>query len=192
MIKKNGKNKIMHQPKSKTSLWNLVIFLFVILALVAGGYYFWVTSEKKLEEETEMSEGMVNVSQNINLNINQVSLETYNNNDYNFQVQYPADWKIDETLVGEGDSEIFSVGIGESSSLSVMSDSMEGIVRNSISINSEKEITLNGLKATRLEGGDLKDGSETSMVLVKKEGRLYVLKGYGQEFEQVVDSFSLL
>ena len=179
----------IYKQKPKNNYWNLVIFLIVVLIIAAGAYYFWVTSEKESEVNEEVT---VVINQNNNLNTNQVSFEIYKDTDYNFQLEYPADQEIEEISTGEGENKIFTVSFGDSASISVTSTSMEGIVKNSISIDSEKEITIGGLKAARLEGGSLKDGSDVVMVLLNKDGKLYILQGYGQEFEQIVDSFSLL
>lgn len=184
----------MPQPQQKKSYWNLVIFLIIVLAIAAGLYYYWITAEKKSETNQNVVV-YTNQNKNLNLNVNNInkeSLKTYKNSDYNFQIQYPVSWEIKETSTGEGEDKIFSISLGDSASLSIMSDSMEGIVKNSISINSEKEMKINGLESTKLEGGSAKDGSLVNIILIKKEGKLYTLRGYGQEFEQMVDSFKLL
>jgi len=73
-----------------------------------------------------------------------------------------------------------------------MSDEMEGLVRNSISITSESEVEVNGTAAKKLEGGSLKDGSPFTMILIKERDQLYSIEGTGQEFDQVVNCFQLL
>jgi len=184
-----------NRTKSKTSYWNLAIFLLVILIIVAGAYYFWISSEKKSQEITGANESIViSTNNNKNLNTNVATLKNYKNTSYNFQLDHPSDWSVDETTTGEGENQIFTVSFAKdnkSVSVSIMAESMEGIVKNSININSEETITINNLKATKLEGGDAKDGSPVSIVLITKNSKLFIIKGNGQEFEELVDSFEL-
>jgi hypothetical protein len=76
-------------------------------------------------------------------------------------------------------------------SISVMDVSLEGQVKNSISISTKTAETINGQPAQRLTGGSAKDGSPVTIVLFKKNGSLYSLRGSGQEYESVVNSFEV-
>jgi len=127
--------------------------------------------------------------------IKDTSLEIYENSIHNFKVNYPKSWQATMSSTGEGESEIFSlslVGEGNDIGISVMSEDMEGIVRNSISVNKESKIEVNGVSAQKLEGGSMKDGSSVTMVLIKGQDRLYSIEGTGQEFNQIVSYFELL
>ena len=71
----------------------------------------------------------------------------------------------------------------------MVSTGFEGIIRESVSIQKESDITLNGVPATRLDAGSARDGSPKTVVLVKRGTTLISLNGHGQMFEQLLTTF---
>lgn len=182
----------------KRQLTSGLVLLVVVLMLVAV-YYFWVASRAPDDRLNTSPEILVNAQA---ANANQAAANTavasdeeYKNTDLQFIVRHPAGWTVETSRSGSGTEEIFFVGLvgkAERLNISVLSETMEGLVRNSLTIDSEKSLTIDGVPATKLIGKSLKDGSPYSVVLVKRAGRLYSISGTGSAFEQIQDNFQLL
>ena len=176
----------------RDSMWSGIVLIVVVGMLVA--VYFLKLSYGPDLVNVNIEPLLVTPKSHAKA-VEDVSLDTYESTVYNFKVDYPKSWQVTISSIGEGETEIFSLSLeNESNSvgISVMSDEMEGLVRNSISITSESEVEVNGTVAKKLEGGSLKDGSPFTMILIKEQDRLYSIEGTGQEFDQIVNYFQLL
>lgn len=200
----------VRQKKNSYWIWAVVI----VAVLVAGAIWYFnrpETAENTNQNSNQVSavnsanqnqtNGQANVNtSNINIQTNQnsaVTLQKYSDKEYHFSLSYPSTWKKSTSVTGSGTDKIFSMIITDpkhtdvSVSISVMDGSLEGQVKNSISITTEKSETINSQSAQRLTGGSAKDGSTVTIVLFKKNGTLYSLRGSGQEYESVVNSFEV-
>lgn len=122
-------------------------------------------------------------------------LTIYSSEENGFEVSYTQDWDIATSSSGEGDSLISTVTLSaddEVVDIIVADQSMEGIIRNSISVDSETEVTVSGQSAQRLEGGDLKDGSPLTMIIIVSGGKIFSIKGSGTGPDSIVEHFILL
>ena len=175
--------------------WIVIFIVLVVLLLVLGLYTFLENSNQQVDNKAIAILNSSSVDQSINSSATDVPLEKYENSDYNFSIEYLNSWQSQTSSSGSGNSKIFSVGFSKESqevSISVMSDDMESLVRNSISIEKESPMDINGLTATKLEGGSAKDGSLVNIVIIINNGQLYSIRGIGPEFNQIVSSFKLL
>ncbi|MFA5052379.1 MAG: PsbP-related protein [Patescibacteria group bacterium] len=125
------------------------------------------------------------------------AVQKYTNTEYTFSVEYPTGWDKVTSITGAGANKIFSIQLSDpvspsiNVSISVMAESFESQVRDSISISSEQSITVNGQSGQELTGGSAKDGSTVTIVMMIKDGLLYSVRGTGQEFENIVNSLEL-
>ncbi len=194
---------------------NYWIWVFGILAigvLVAAWYYTRPDPATNANQNSNQSAAInsnvkteVNSQENANSSdINTISnqnsgtvSQNYNNSEYGFSLTYSAGWKRASSVTGSGKDKIYSLVLSDPANptstvtISVMDDSLEGQVKNSISVTSEKNITVNGLSAQKLTGGSAKDGSPVTIVLLNKGASLFSLRGNGQDYENIVNSFEL-
>ena len=177
----------------KSQKYWIIVFVVVVVILLGAGLYLSLKNSDQEDNNTISNNSLVN--QTSDNSAKDVFLEKYENSDYGFSIEYPADWQSETSSSGSGSSEIFSIGLsknGQEVGLSVMSDEMEGLVRNSISVSKESILDIDGVMATKLEGGNVKDGSLVNLVIIKNKGRLYSFRGLGSDFDQIVSSFKLL
>jgi hypothetical protein len=146
--------------------------------------------------------GLANTnSSNANTPSNQnsatVALVDYSDTANHFSLSYPSTWNKSTSVTGSGADKISSLTLNDpkhadiSVSISVMGDTLEGQVKNSISVSAETTETVNGQAAQRLTGGSAKDGSPVTIMIFKKAGTLYSLRGSGQDYESIVKSFEI-
>lgn len=175
--------------------WIVIFIVVVVLLLGLGLYTFLKNSNQQVDNKAIVILNSSSVNQSINSSATAAPSGKYENSDYNFSIEYPNSWQSQTSSTGSGNSEIFSIGFSKESQgvgISVMSDSMESLVRNSLAIEKESSIDINGLTATKLEGGSAKDGSLVNIVIIINNGQLYSIRGIGPEFDQIVSSFKLL
>ncbi|MFH1207374.1 MAG: PsbP-related protein [Patescibacteria group bacterium] len=197
--------------RNKNSNWIWVMVVVVVLALAV----IWIiTRTETLDENRDLNQASAinNSNQNqanelINFNSNNTNalpnqntataLQEYSNTEYGFSLSYPSAWAKTTSVTGSGADKIFSLILNDpnhtdnSVSVSVMDDSLEGQVKNSISVSTDTAEVVNGQTAERLTGGSAKDGSLVTLVLFKQDGKLYSLRGSGQDYESIVKSFEM-
>jgi len=188
MNNKRGNYKKSFSPRQSG------IIIFVLgLAVIIGAYFIFIVCQDESVNQNEKITVYANYKESSS--VNQVNTKIYSNTDYGFKVEYPEDWQVKTSHTGEGSNEISYVNLSSGDKnvdISIMADSFEGIVRNSISITKESKLEVNGLEAVRLEGGSAKDGSLVNMVIIKKQGQLYSIRGIGPDFEEILGSFEIL
>lgn len=186
-------NKRSSIRRSFTPRQSGIIIFLIGLAVIVGTYYIYTVYQNDPVDQKE--EITVYTGNKIDVPVNQINTKTYENTDYGFKIEYPEDWQAEIFQTGEGINEIFSLNLSSSGNnvdISVMDDSFEGIVRNSISVTKESKVEINGLAAVRLDGSSAKDGSSISMVIIKNQGRLFSFSGIGQDLNDIVDTFKVL
>ncbi|MFA6027703.1 MAG: hypothetical protein WC752_02145 [Patescibacteria group bacterium] len=110
--------------------------------------------------------------ENLNQNVSELGIEIFG---------YPD-------LVRSENGDIINLDMGDGNYVNVMPTDYEGMVRNSIGIEKEEAIYIDGVKGTKLTGGSAKDGSEVSLIIVTNNNRLYHFSG-NESFLNSLDSF---
>lgn len=181
-----------------------------VTAVIVAALIIWYlnrpsTSSNQPNTVVNQTTSNINTSASVNSGTNtktatsnsESDVQRYTNDTYAFSLSYPVGWDTTTSTTGAGEEQIFSAQFSDpaspasSISVSVMSDTLEGLVRNSIDISGEETITVHGVTGQRLSGGSAKDGSPVDIVILKKGGRLYSVRGTGQEFENIVNSLEL-
>lgn len=104
----------------------------------------------------------------------------YTDEEFPFQLRYSSDWTTTRNATGEGEERIVNIvfkGTNEGISVVIVDAALEGVVRESYSIQEEASVTMNGNPAQRLRGASAKDGSRLDLLLFTKDGTVYVLNG---------------
>ncbi len=178
--------------KAFSKIWILV----VIAAIVAGGILAWqylLLPEKEIkvaEEEVKVPE------QEEVIEDETANWKTYRNEKYGFELKYPEDAEVKEHDYSEGKIINFIVDFGKISNnkpviISVKSQDMEGGMREAIDIQSETDITINRIKGTKISGVDQK-GLLVSEIWIKHNDLLYIFKGEGDIFNQILSTFRFI
>ncbi len=114
----------------------------------------------------------------------------YRDNRLGFAMRHPNNWGIESTeenIVEFSDSknldEIISVAVYEAGD--------EAAVRGTLSVKSEKSIMVNGNSARELTVKTAAGGMET-VVLLNKNGSLYVIRGASPFFGSVLSTFKVV
>lgn len=171
----------------KMQVWSSVVLL-VVVGFLLGAYFLWMA-------QRDDPDPAILTSPNVAQSEMDVMYKTFANEEYGFRVQYPQEWFVEESTSGTGSGSIYSVQLRGDSygiTISVMPETLESIVRNSISIQQETQIDVRGRTGTRLTGTDAHDGSPYSVVLIRRDETLFAISGGGQMFDEVVNYFELI
>ncbi|MFH1171848.1 MAG: PsbP-related protein [bacterium] len=171
------------QRRHHSSSPPMLIGLFLALAL---GVILWMvfrspsspTMANTASNATNSSTASTNAS-TANANVD-IELTTFRNTEFGFSLQYPATWEQTTNENGTGENRIVNFLFQNASTgvtLIVLPASMEGIVRESVSVVSETTVTINGIAATRISARTAKDGSPMGLLFFQKDAMLYDLNG---------------
>lgn len=170
----------MNQKKQISQVGGLVILL--IMAIGGGfGIYATASSANQLDQMVVLSHDNLKTDGQI-----------YFHDDYKFGFVYPDGWTLTEASTPPDSYAYFAVILRDPVtedhlSFSLLNPSMEGIVRNSLSLEKESDLTFAMLSGTKLTGTDLKDGSLVTMVIARSDKYLYQITSYADE--SVLDNF---
>lgn len=176
------------EKSNKNEVWSGIVLLVVVATLLSV-YFLWMSSQ-----DPEPDPPVVNLHSMAPVT-DDVLYKTYTSETGGFRVQYPQNWFVEETASGDDAESIYSVefrGESEGVTISSMPLSLEGVVRNSISVTEEETITVNGVPAQQLTGTDVKDGSSYSVILLTNQDRIFSISGSGQMFDEIVNYFELI
>ncbi|MFH1597464.1 MAG: hypothetical protein ABIB97_00130 [Patescibacteria group bacterium] len=187
--------------KSRSSLPSIILILVLALGL---GYVIYTSSQALQDELPAMAnqpaqlavggeiidldkEGLADI-----LNTNQEVTEDSEYVADQFSVVYPGDWKLAQSSSDDFEIYVFSSGDQEVT-LTIMDAEMEGIVADSVSVDEESTVTISGVAARQLKGGDLKDGSQIYSILLINDGTLYNFTARDLTvLNQIIDNFTLM
>lgn len=169
-------------PKPQTPKSGIPFIVFLIVVTVLVGVWFL----RKENEVTDDIDEMVNVSisqvqevqQNEEKDSSQVvedkdnGTRVFENLEYNFSLNLSASEAVKE----ESSASIYTVYF-DSNKLSILDENMEDAIKGAISVQSEKEISVNGVRGTEIVATSNKDGSQINLILVKKDGKLFHFQG---------------
>lgn len=108
---------------------------------------------------------------------------------FGIAIKYPAGWQVEidrfdaNTLTLEN-----SKDFDENITITVADPKTEKLIRQSLKIESEEDILIDGEKGARLRGEDAQDKATANVVLVKHNGKLYFLAGAAEQFERILAS----
>lgn len=198
---RNLKKELVKEKMTKKNNSLPSILLVVILTSVLG--YFVYISGQQLEEELPKptdqliinpttGSGGGPIDEDTNFNTNQSFVLDQQVESDNFQIAYSSNWQLTESEAAGIKNYTFVVG-SDQVGLSVMSDDMVGIVEDSLSVEEETIITISGVSARKLKGGDLKDGSLVYSIILTKDGLLYNFNGRdGDKIDEIIGNFTFI
>lgn len=108
-------------------------------------------------------------------------------------VRYPAFWQIEidpsdaKTVMLES-----SQNFSENISISRIKPNLEPVIRSALKIDSESDITIDGVKARWIKGQERKDLATSNVILLKKGGDLYYIAGSANQFKKIVTGIKFI
>ncbi|PIS42418.1 MAG: hypothetical protein COT24_03540 [Candidatus Kerfeldbacteria bacterium CG08_land_8_20_14_0_20_40_16] len=176
--------------KNKKTGIPFIIFLVVVTAFLS---YWFLKQKEEISQESELP-GIVNLNQSqtvVNNSNSEIAdstvpeTDSFQNSDYHFKVTNTTGDEIKEIPSGN----IYTVYFNEDK-ISVLDETSEGVIRNSVSLVTENEISVSGQTGARIKGESTKDGSEVNLILVKNGGWLYQFQGSDSFLDRMIKDFT--
>ncbi len=120
------------------------------------------------------------------------STTTYKDAENGFTLQYSSDWKVTQKSTGAGPDTITNVIFGTSEkgvTLIIAPASLEGMMQETFSTSSSKQVTINGATAYRSLGASAKDGKPVALLSFTKDASVYLLNGQPDTVDAVGATF---
>jgi len=151
-------------------IWAIAYVLFVTIALVG---YIKITDEDVTEVQAEQ--------------VFRSWGEIYQNQKLGFSLRYPAHW--------EATADDVSVVVGpetgdEAVEVSVYRPTAERTIRKPLKILEEQPLVVDGREATQITN-DIGNGKTESVVLVKTDAHIYVIRGEKSNVNKILLTFNL-
>ena len=168
--------RVIH--KNRWFFWTIAILLIAGLALV-----FSIFQDSEYYEEFAREFAQYTTQ----------NWHTYRSPVLGISVRYPAAWQIeidptDAKTVYFENSKDFSENI----SVSVREPALAKVIRDSLKIESEEEVEIDGVPGVWIRGKDVKDRATSNVVLVRRAGKLYYIAGQARSFERIVKGIRFL
>jgi hypothetical protein len=160
--------KVIHP--NRYFIWTLVLVVLIGVSLVA--FINW--SSLNIQNESFFSELQTK--------------KIYTNNKEGYVVRYPAGWQIE---LDQSGNTIFENPNDPKESLTVTTAalSMEGVIRHSINIKSERNIAKDNMKIALIKAGSEKDNSDLDVAIIKTSSKLYYISGHSSWLESFARNF---
>ena len=121
--------------------------------------------------------------------------KTYKNEKHNIELKYPKNLEIQESKVTtngimlnfnlyNGQNRVFHLGTADLG--------MEGHMRLYTIEGTEKEVLVNGIKASQFKITNQKAGFPIQQTIIKKYDKLYVLVGEGEVFDEILSTVKFI
>lgn len=158
--------------------WTIAVLVFSGISLVL------LTQQGKQEFEQEAVQ-IVNPPEVPWLNFRSQSL--------GISLFYPSDWQIElEPESGNVVHIEHSQNFNENLTITVFSEKLEQVLRDSLKSKSEETIIIDGQPGRLLTGQDFSDPATENFILVKFAGKLYSIAGSAKEFRKIISTIKFL
>lgn len=221
-------------PKFQKGFAPIVVILGILLissGIIGGAYYFKTQTQKPIDKQTNLPQpalmpspqaDQTQVDETENPDSTGANWKTYTNTKYNYAIQYPNDWIIEETdlpkdrptiknvvNMGKGSSHGYTWG-GWTISIIVtpIPEADEGTITDSVYITDDASrflgrVYINGAFGEQWSYGDPEfggfDGRGAHAIFFIRNGMRYILvrynggdKDYQRQVEQVLPTFKFL
>lgn len=190
-------------PYGVSRISSLLVFLFVIVLLVVGGYLLFSHPQEEVPtaNQSELSNVPPVNEENIPANINTSSsndatgvggpeVVDFSDSERGFSISYPVTWEKASENLGTLFRYSFTT---ESGGLVTMLIAGSGATQNAgEGASMVSEITVDGVKGSRYEVSDERSGTQKTVVAVTKGGKTYTFSGPDAQITELLSSFSFL
>jgi len=168
------------------------IVLLVVVVMLMSIYFLWISARDNMDPRSPV------IVMFTPRDFQEESVVIENKNVYSehgFRVEYGEGWTLSTTHSGEGDNEIFTVSFDKEDKrvlITVMPSTMESMIRESMSVDTEESITVSNITAQKMKGTRIKDGLSETVVILIQNDTLYSIRGSGVGFDEIISEFELL
>lgn len=174
-----------------------LLLLITVLVIGGGVAVFAATWADDAAKETPANETSQSDANNVDSNDAVLTEDrtTYRNSEFGFQLQHPSTWSMTADSSGAGEFAITNYVFSDGTvgvTLTVVPASLEGIIRESVSVTSEESLTLGGVPAEKLTGKQAKDGSNITLIIVKNSDTVFSFSGTPQLVSEIAQTFQFV
>ncbi len=184
-----------------------VVLAIVILAMIGGGVYVYLTFTDKINNQDNtidtLQAGIDELKTNTQKDKDSDLLKSsfgkiYKNDDFDYQISYSSDWSITEGLVYKvSSSQVVKFLNADEVVITVetQSSDLKGIVKEALEIKTTKEAKIGGETGERIEAVENKGGEEKVYYMVEKGDYFYVIKAAVADAEildSIIDTFKFI
>ncbi|MEK9181240.1 MAG: hypothetical protein AAB871_03330, partial [Patescibacteria group bacterium] len=114
----------------------------------------------------------------------------YENQRLGFGLEYPDSWALE---IQNADTITFSnlQGMGEITVSVANPESLE-LIRSSLNIDQESEISVNGIKGIRISEKNDAAGNALQIILITVKNKLFYIAGSPAQFDQIIKTFKFI
>ncbi|MBU0613491.1 hypothetical protein KKB10_05800 [Patescibacteria group bacterium] len=178
-------------PKKQVSKSGIPFIIFLIVVTVLVGAWFLRMGNKATDEIVNLSISQNQTAQQEEEEETSQVVEEKDNGDRvfeNLKYNFSLNLSEKEAIKEESSASIYTVYF-DSNKLSILDEDMESAVKGAILVQSEKEISVNGVKGTEIVATSNKDGSQTNLILIKKDGKLFHFQGTNEFLTKIKTEF---
>lgn len=158
-------------------IWTLV------LLIVASFMLLFLIQSYLLELEREILE-----SNSVSIS----SSKTYRSLSLGLLVKYPRSWQVEVSQFEPSFSLQNPDDFNENIVFQIGDLKLESVIRDSINIDSEKDIVIDQRPGKWIFGADKRDSATSNLVLLRKADKLYYIGGQARAFEKIIQSVKFL
>lgn len=162
--------------------WTIAAILIVGLVVI---YYLQQTVEELNEHSTAISTGSAMFWSDPQY----PGWHSFRPEGFGLSLKYPPLWQVE---IDRLDANVVTLenpkNFDENISITMTKPTSEKLIRQSLKIDSESPITVDGEKGTWIRGADAKDKATANVILVQHNSKLYYIAGSALQFEKIVGS----
>ena len=163
-------------------------FFWTIAALIVAGFGTMVLIQKALLEIDEHA-AVISSSGPRWIDPDYPGWHSIRPEGFGLSLKYPQGWQVEIDRFDAGTLTLEnSKDYSENITITVTDPKNEKLIRQSLQVESEEDMVIDGEKGAWLKGADARDTATANVILVKHAGKLYSLAGDARQFEKIVGS----
>lgn len=187
-LSKQNQSDILKAKRSRT--WLVVIGIVVLVIILTILVYFgWKYYQKNIISSEENIANVPTIKEEKKTE----PTKEYKNEKFGLKLDYPQDWKAEENKKAQIITFINPNNTKEQIIVRVLDKDMEKVIRDSLEIVKEEEVTIGGKKGIKLVGKPMDGTEKETIYYVKLDNKIYHFKGTPtSKLEEIVNSVEFI